>query len=138
MKISGTGPVQTTPVRRREQARPASGGGFADELKGDSAVGAVSSASDASALNALLSVQEVDDPAEERRRAVARGDDILEQLDELRHGLLIGAFPKEKLQRLLTLVRGQHRRVADPGLRAVLEEIELRAEVELAKLGSPL
>lgn len=138
MKISGTGPIQTTPVRRREQARPASGGGFAGELQGEPAVAGVGSTAGTSPLSALLSVQEVDDPLEERRRAVARGDDILEQLDELRHGLLIGAFPVEKLQRLLALVRRQHGRVADAGLREVLEEIELRAEVELAKLGSAL
>lgn len=138
MKISGTGPVQTTPVRRREKARPASSGGFASELHGDATVGAGNATTGAAALNALLSVQEVDDPAEERRRAVVRGDDILDQLDELRHGLLIGAFPREKLQRLLALVRRQHGSVVDAGLREVLEEIELRAEVELAKLESVL
>lgn len=138
MKISGTGPVQTSPVRRRERARPASPGGFASEVQGEQPVGAAGPASGISTVSALLSVQEVDDPAEERRRAVARGDDILDELDELRHGLLIGAFPREKLRRLLTLVRRQHGRVADAGLREVLEEIELRAEVELAKLGSAL
>lgn len=138
MKISGTGPVQTTPVRRREKAGPSSASGFASELQGDAAVGTANATTGAAALNALLSVQEVDDPAEERRRAVVRGDDILDQLDELRHGLLIGAFPKEKLQRLLALVRRQHVGVVDAGLREVLEEIELRAEVELAKLGRVL
>lgn len=88
----------------------------------------------AGAVSALLSVQEIGDFSDERRRAVRHGEDILERLDELRHGLLIGAFPKDKLDQLLAVVRRQHDRMNDPQLKEVLEEIELRAMVELAKL----
>lgn len=135
MKISGSGPLQSTPVRRRERSGRASGTGFAGELGADGAVRSAGPTTDVNAVNALLSVQELEDAGAERRRAVARADDILDQLDELRHGLLIGAFPAGKLKRLLVLVRRQEQRIADPRLREVLAEIELRAAVELAKLG---
>lgn len=87
------------------------------------------------AVNALLMVQEVGDTGEQKRRAIQRGEDILERLDDLRHGLLVGAFPKEKLNHLLKTIRRQHEQFRDPKLQEILQEIELRAMVELAKLG---
>jgi hypothetical protein len=86
-------------------------------------------------VSTLLSAQEVGNPLEERRQAIARGEDLLDHLDALRHGLLIGAFPPEKLDNLLNLVRQQQSRVTDPRLSEILGDIEVRAAVELAKLG---
>lgn len=134
MKISGTGPVQTPPIRRRDQTSRSSGA-FAGELAGDGAVRESAAAPDVASASTLLSLQEVADPLAERRQAVRRGEDLLDQLDELRHGLLVGAFPKEKLDRLLILVRRQRSRIADPRLRDILNDIETRAAVELAKMG---
>lgn len=135
MKITGSGPVQTAGVRRKTQTGGTSGPAFSDALSSDNAVRGGSAPADVAPANALLSVQEVDDPLVGRRRAVKRGEDILERLDEIRHGLLIGSIPGERLTQLLAIVRGQQGRVTDPRLREVLAEIELRASVELAKLG---
>lgn len=134
MKISGTGPVTTTPIRRRDQTTRSSGA-FAGELKGDSPVQEVAPPTDVASISTLLSAQEVGDPLEERRQAIARGEDLLDRLDELRHGLLIGAYSPAKLDSLLILVRQQQNRVLDPRLREILGDIEVRAAVELAKLG---
>jgi hypothetical protein len=96
----------------------------------------VQGAATVGAVNALLTVQEIGDPsAAERRRSLLHGHDVLDRLDELRHGLLAGTFPAGKLDELLRVVRIQHERAVDPQLRDVLREIELRASVELAKLG---
>jgi len=59
---------------------------------------------------------------------------MLDQLDELRHGLLDGSISEESLGNLSKLVRAKRENVDDPQLMEVLDEIELRAEVELAKL----
>lgn len=134
MKISGSGPVQTTPIRRRDAASRSSGA-FANELAGDIATREAAAPAEPPSIGTLLSIQEVGDPLTERRQAVRRGEDLLERLDELRHGLLIGAYPKEKLDQLLVLVRRQRNRVVDPRLQEVLCDIELRAAVELAKMG---
>jgi len=135
MKITGNGPIRTVAPRRTERSGKTAATGFSKELQEDTGAGGVGRSSDVGAVSALLAVQEIGDFGEERRRAFQRGEDILERLDELRHGLLIGAFPKERLNRLLETVRRQHERFRDPKLREVLQEIELRAMVELAKLG---
>ena len=134
MKISGTGPVTTSPARRRGQASR-SGGAFAGQVKGDGPVQEVAPPPGVVSVSTLLSAQEVGDPLEERKRAIERGEDLLDRLDELRHGLLMGAYPAEKLNNLLVMVQQQQNRVTDPRLREILGEIEVRAAVELAKLG---
>ena len=134
MKITGNAPVRTTTVQRQKRSGKTSAAGFGSELREETGVRSAGASAGAGAISALLSVQEVGDFSEERRRAVRHGEDILERLDELRHGLLIGAFPKDKLDPLLAVVRRQPDRLHDPRLKEVLEEIELRAMVELAKL----
>jgi hypothetical protein len=59
---------------------------------------------------------------------------MLDRLDEIRHGLLTGTLSRARLGELNDLVREQRGAVGDPGLAQVLDEIELRARVELAKL----
>ena len=49
-------------------------------------------------------------------------------------GLLMGTLPKEKLTELADMVRTRRESCQDPRLAALLDEIELRAEVEIAKL----
>ena len=134
MKIPGTGPVQATTARRRGQTAQSSGA-FAGELAADNGVKEAAPATAVASAGTLLSVQEVGDSLDGRRPAVKRGEDILDRLDELRHGLLIGAFPPAKLDNLLVMIRQQQSNVADPNLREILTEIEVRAAVELAKLG---
>ena len=62
------------------------------------------------------------------------GAEILDRLEEIRRGLLMGSIPKDRLQELAHLVREKRERGADPVVSRLLDEIELRAEVELAKL----
>ncbi len=49
--------------------------------------------------------------------------------------LLTGAMPQERLGQILRLVRSRREAFDEPKLSAVLDEIELMAAVELAKLG---
>ena len=108
---------------------------FASQVKGEGPIQEVAPPADVISVSSLLSAQEMGDPLEERRQAIARGEDLLDRLDELRHGLLTGAYPPEKLSNLLVMVKRQQNRVTDPKLREILGEIEVRAAVELAKLG---
>jgi hypothetical protein len=55
-------------------------------------------------------------------------------LEELRIGLLLGHIPRDRLADLSRMVRDRREDAEDPQLAALLDEIELRAEVELAKL----
>ena len=62
-----------------------------------------------------------------------RASDILDRLDELRHGLLMGTLTRRDIEKLAQHVRLRREQVNDPRLTEILDQIELRAEVELAK-----
>jgi hypothetical protein len=84
-------------------------------------------------VDALLAAQEMGDALDSQSRARKRGIDILDRLDELRHGLLMGSLSRRQIENLARLVRLQRESVSDPRLADILDQIELRAEVELAK-----
>ena len=85
-------------------------------------------------IDALIALQGIEEPAERRRRAVARGRTALDALDELKIGLLAGEFDAGTLVRLRSSLSGLKDGSGDPILDSVLAEIELRVEVELAKM----
>ena len=88
-------------------------------------------------LDALLVIQALPSPSERRRRAVRRGGDILDLLEELRLALVEGGALGGTLDRLASLVRAAGPDADEPGLRRLMREIEVRAAVELAKLDPP-
>lgn len=135
MKIANAGPVNPPILRKRHQPGPAKSG-FSEAMQDKAETAAVSGPADVAAISSLLALQEVDDPVDGQQRGIRRGQDMLEELDELRHGLLSGAYSRDKLSRLLSLTRAQQENVSDPALRDIIGEIELRAAVELAKLGT--
>ncbi|MCB1883356.1 MAG: hypothetical protein KDG89_05060, partial [Geminicoccaceae bacterium] len=95
---------------------------------GTDAVGAVPS------LYAMLAVQGVDDALEERRRAKRHGGRLLDELDVLHEGLLDGRIPADLLPRLRRYLGEERGRTDDPALARTIDEIELRVQVEMAKL----
>jgi hypothetical protein len=96
---------------------------------------AVSAPKAAGSIDALLAMQGIEDPTERRKRSVARGRGALDVLDDLKIGLLSGNFDASTVSRLRDAAANLKSSSGDPGLDAVLSEIELRVEVELAKAG---
>jgi hypothetical protein len=134
MKIDSTGSTRSTSnVRRNERNPTGKPGDFLRHLENSSTSASVNGARPMGGVDALLALQEVDDSGERRQRSRKRGDDLLDRLDDIRHGLLIGGVPRAALQNLSELVRARRQEIADPQLQEVLDEIELRAAVELAK-----
>jgi len=87
-------------------------------------------------IDALLALQGIEeDPVERRKRSVQRGKGALDVLDDLKLGLLSGNFDASTVGRLRDAAANLKSSSGDPGLDAVLSEIELRVEVELAKAG---
>jgi hypothetical protein len=144
MKVSGIGAtVAAGQARKTAKADKSASGAFAERLaetyeSAEDGPQAVEASAAVGGMETLLAIQNVGDSLdqEQRRRMVRYGEDILDQLEELRHGLLLGAVPKEKLIALAQMVRSRRDHVVDPRLASVLDEIELRAEVELAKLSA--
>lgn len=85
-------------------------------------------------LDSLLAVQAVGDALERRRRAVHKGRDTLDVLDDLKLAILAGRVTPDLLVRLREMLKARRERVDDPALDDVLAHIELRAAVEAAKL----
>lgn len=85
-------------------------------------------------LDAILALQAVEDPLLKKRKAVQRGRHVLDALDGMKADLLIGQVNPGRLDQILGLI-ATARDQCEPGLDAVLDEIELRARVELAKFG---
>ena len=136
MKISGTGPIRRTSESGRPKKKGAGkGADFATELDEAAAdkTSAVSGTGPLAAVDALLSVQEVTDSTKGRTRGAVRAQFMIDGLDEIRQGLLIGAIPKSKLAALVEVVREERDQADDAKLSALLDEIELRTAVELAK-----
>jgi hypothetical protein len=71
-----------------------------------------------------------------RRRAIARGEELLDQLEDIRHELLAGTLSKGRLIDLRRIIENKRDQVDDPQLTDILDWIDLRAAVELAKYDS--
>jgi hypothetical protein len=85
-------------------------------------------------MDALLALQEVDERAERRSRAARHGHKLLDSLEAVKTDLLAGQVSEDRLELLATEVSNRQSS-GDEQVDEVLEEIELRVKVELAKLG---
>jgi Class II flagellar assembly regulator len=86
-------------------------------------------------IDALIALQGIEeDPLERRKRAVKRGRIALDALDELKIGLLGGTLSATTLTKLQAAAAQLKLGSGNPDLDQVLGEIELRLEVEIAKM----
>lgn len=134
MRIDGTGRI--IPGTGRSAGSTARGGEvFRPETSGAQARPAQTSSIAASAgIDALLALQSVDDATTGRRKAVRRANLLLDALEEIRADLLAGRVSEGRLNRAVALLT-QAKAATEPGLDALVADIELRVRVELAKLG---
>jgi hypothetical protein len=141
MKVEPSAPRPATSVRKTGGSSATGSGAFAKALSDTQpshGPGMPLSVGFAD-MNTVLALQEAPDATRGRakRRAKERGDMMLDHLDEIRMGLLLGTIPMARLEQLAQLVRAKREQIDDPKLLAILDEIELRAAVELAKLSRP-
>jgi hypothetical protein len=135
MKIEGNGRVAGPAGARRAGKGQAAGDRFSLSVGEASPAPQASGVQGPAPVNALLALQEVPDGMARHARAVRQGHDVLDQLEDLKLCLLTGRLPRERLDSLIRSVRARRESADDPRLKETLDEIELRAEVELAKLG---
>ena len=136
MKIDRFSGPKTSSSRRSGSTAASGGGGFARALA-DTPEPAASpaGAGPVNALNALLAVQEVGDSTEGRARARRRAESLLDKLEELRLAIMLGEVPLDHLEQLSAQLAQRQETVGDPKLAQIINEIEIRAAVELAKRG---
>jgi hypothetical protein len=130
-------PNGTTPTTQAGTARRTSGSEFSlPDLTATAENRAAAAPKATATIDALLALQGVEeDSVQRRKRSVQRGRSALDVLDDLKIGLLSGNFDSSTVTRLRAAAADLKSSSGDVGLDAVLSEIELRVEVELAKAG---
>jgi len=133
-RIDGPSSMRPTgPVRRTGKAGSSSDASFSKHLEESDEASGVQGASALGAVNCVLDLQEVDDALARAARGKLRAEDLLDKLDDLRMDVLSGSVSPAKLERLSAVVAQRRAEVTDPHLGQILDEIDLRAQVELAK-----
>lgn len=131
MEIKGPGRIEASALKRKAQN---AGGSFSAGAPVENQAPFVAGPGPIAALDTILTLQEMDDPTQGRSKGLRHGEQLLDLLDSVRDGLLAGGIARATLNKLAHAVAKRHEAFADPRLQDVLDEIELRAHVELAKL----
>ncbi len=140
MKISGPDKTGKTAGTKKTDKTSRSGSTeFSGLLGGVDETSETAHASGAAAvarLDVLLAAQGADDPAERasRGRMRKRADSVLRGLDKIRLGMLTGNLSVGNLIDIADVVASHREKVQDPQLAAILDEIDLRAQIEIAKM----
>lgn len=138
MKIDPTRRVSTPATRKTGKSGGAGGTQFSGLLEGAQESASAQGAGPAMSVDGLLAVQETNPEGRGRgKQGAERGEELLARLERIRDGLLMGVIPESELRALTTSIKAsRERNFTDPRLGEILDEIELRARVELAKLGT--
>ncbi|MEI8394327.1 MAG: flagellar assembly protein FliX [Rhodospirillaceae bacterium] len=133
IKIDSPSSLRSGTIKR--PGRTEGGGGKFSKIVQDETAGAtgVASSNPVNVVDRLLTLQEVDDATARASKGKKRAQDLLDGLDDLRHGLLTGTISRDKLVALAKMAQSRRASVDDPRLAEILDEIDLRAQVELAK-----
>jgi hypothetical protein len=134
MRIQGPTGTAAASAPSTPTRRGSSGTFSVSEHTGSVAAKGPSSLRTIGGSDALIALQGVEDPLERRRHAVKRGRLALDALDELKIGLLGGTLTPATLNKLRSAAAYLKDGSGEAGLDGVLDEIELRVEVEIAKL----
>lgn len=139
MKINNTGSVRSSAPRRKNGADGAGAGNFAAHISSprNDTPAAVSGTTHIGSVAALIALQAGGDATQGGRQAeIDRAEDLLDRLDQIRVGLLTGGLSIATLKSIVARLEARRRDGIDPRLAGIIDEIELRAKVELAKLSA--
>jgi len=136
MKVNRPDRVSTSKVQSGRSKNAAGGAKFSiDTTQVDVPTPPATGLGPVAAVDALLAAQEARHEGQGRRSSgYLAAEGMLDLLEEIQHGLLLGRIPVERLQSLANLVAKRQGKERDPHLEQILQEIEQRAAVELAKL----
>ena len=135
VKITPSGVYQTQFGKSNKTKRSGSSFSIGDgEGASESSKTGSAGASDAvQGIDALLMLQAVEERRHSRKQQIEYGHDLLDDLEALKIDILSGRLSRDRLNALIgKLVARQNS--GDAKLDALIDDIELRARVELAKL----
>ena len=85
-------------------------------------------------MDSVVNVQEISGEDAGNSGTKKRAHQILDRLEDVRMGLLMGQISKSDLMALSEILKAARETAVDPNLLELLDDIELRAKIELAKL----
>lgn len=139
MKVSKTSGPKGPDSTRKKSKTSDDGSGFADALKSASGAEATEKSQTTSSvghIDAIFAVQQTADATDHKSRGLMMnyGNEMLDRLEQLRVSILNGAVSKDRLQDMARRLRERTSNSDDPRLNDLINDIELRVEVEIAKL----
>lgn len=141
MKIEGPGQSQAVAKSKKSGKTDKSGNIFSSLVAEEthSAAGTKTTQSIAM-VDSLLAIQGAEDPAARaaRQRTRQRAATLLDELEKIRMAMLGGTLTVGHMIDIADVVASHRDKITDPALTAIVDEIDLRAQVELAKMRASL
>jgi len=140
MKVEG--PKSSSEIAKKKDVKNTSGDGTFQSMVNSGATSDTSQTSGTglsagiAGIDALLIAQAAEDPTEgqSKQKMKQRAEDILARLDDLKMAMMTGSITVGHMVSIADVVASHRDTINDPELSAILDEIDLRAHVELAKL----
>lgn len=139
-KINFPKPVAPSRAEAKRRTSGVAGTSFSslldsmDDVSETSALESAPAAAPVVGANIFLGLQEVSEEEIERRRAMKQGKSMIDALEQLRDSLLVGTVSSRTIRQLEQVLGEQRAATLDPRLQSIMNDIEVRAAVELAKL----
>ena len=134
MKVDQTRRNSLRGVKPSSGSRGVKSSNFDSLLMSEQKIDPVASTNRISSGDAVVAMQEVTDDKKDERRVKNRASLILDKLEDIRMGLLLGQIPKSKLEELSKILKVARENSVDSNLLEIIDDVELRAKIELAKL----
>ena len=138
MKVEGSDKTSGSKSTSKSRAKKSSSDRMFDSMihkaEETKAQSSIASTASVGALDSLLALQGEEGREKKEFKAGKRASDLLEHLEKVRLGLLTGELPKDVLSQLTYTISTHREKVMNPKLAEILDEVDLRAQVELAKL----
>lgn len=137
MKVEGPSSSRKSDAAKKKDSVSSGDGSFGRMVTGDSGETRAAAATQSiSSIDVLLGAQGAEDPAQKaaRQRMQRRAGQILDELDRIRRGLLSGSLTLGHVIDIADVVASHREKIMDPRMTAILDEIDLRAQIELAKM----
>ena len=134
MKVDQTRRNSLAGVKRSSGSRGVESSDFDSLLISEQKIDSVAASNRISSVDAVVALQEITGDNTDERGAKNRANLILDKLEDIRMGLLVGQIPKSNLEDLSKILIVARENSIDANLLEIIEDIELRAKIELAKL----
>lgn len=137
MKVEGPNRTQgSSGVKKGDKAK-AGDEAFGDFMaSGPAQTRATATTQSIAMVDSLLAAQSVEDPTAKasRKRMRERSMGVLDELEKIRLGMLSGTLTVGHMIDIADVVASHREKISDPRLTSIMDEIDLRAQVELAKM----